>query len=190
MKVGEALLRIFPEVPELENVDFSKYASQYVPLILAFADSGKTGLREFEGFVEAQTGSKDVVGNVLISVFQYIIIAYRRYGSYEVVVPALKLFMNLKGWLNKNGHEKEWQLLLHNFLGYLVTMMPPIAENEECGMANAYLTFIHALTLEARESFAEAYFEKLEASASTQLMALRERCGIEEKVPKEKRKGC
>lgn len=177
MEVNEALLKIFPDIPELEKVDFSKYASQYLPLILAFAESGRTGLREFEKFVEAETGSKGTVANVLMSVFQYLIITYRRYGHYDVVIPAIKLFITLKGWLNENGHEKEWRILLHNFLGYFVGMMPLLAEREECGMANAYLTFIHALTVEAKEIFPEKYYRELEAMAFKQLKNLEGRCG-------------
>ncbi len=70
-------------------------------------------------------------------------------------------------------------------------MMPAIAEREECDVANAYLTLIHDLTLEAKKAFPEPYYGgELEKKAISNLRDLRERCGIQEETSREKMRGC
>jgi hypothetical protein len=54
MDTKRAIMRIFPEIPEFKEVDFSQYSTPYGALLMAFLDSGKTGLREFEEFVEEE----------------------------------------------------------------------------------------------------------------------------------------
>ncbi len=120
-------MRIFPEIPEFEEVDFSQYSTPYGALLMAFLDSGKTSLREFEEFVEENGGTKADVGRFLISIFQYPLIRYRRYGDESVEVPAFKIFLTLKGWLNENNFENDYRRLLHSFVGYLVD------SRQDCG---------------------------------------------------------
>ena len=84
MNVKGAIMRIFPEIPEFDEVDFSQYSTPYAAVLEAFLKSGKTGLREFEEFVEENGGTKADVGKFLISIFQYLLIRYRRYGDEKV----------------------------------------------------------------------------------------------------------
>ncbi|MDI3475104.1 MAG: hypothetical protein PWQ95_832 [Thermococcaceae archaeon] len=188
MGLKEALLKVFPEIPELDKVDFSQYSPPYPSLLEAYLREGEEGLRGFEEYAKEKTGGLVPVERVLVSLFQYLLIRYRRFCEYSVVKPAVKVFITLKGWLNENGFEREWKLLLHNFAGYLADMMGKIAENEDCELANAYLTTIYRLMEEARNIFPEKYFADLEESAKSILLDFRERCGIGEN-PRE-RKGC
>ncbi len=190
MDARTAIISVLPEIEGLDEVDFSQYASQYLPLVKAFAESGGRGLGEFENFVKRNGLEVSVVGNFLISLFQYLLIRYRRYGEYSVVKPAVKTFITLKGWLNENGFEREWELLLHNFVGYLVDMMAEIEKNEDCETALSYLTVIYRLAVEASESFAEEYFERLAETAERGLDSLRERCGSAGSAFKKEVKGC
>jgi DNA-binding transcriptional ArsR family regulator len=189
MDVKNAVLRVLPELRELEEVDFSKYSSRYLPLIIAFAETGRAGLTEFEAFVRENGLEQSTVGNFLISLFQYLLIRYRRYGEYSVVKPAIKVFITLKGWLNENGFEGQWKLLLHNFAGYIVDMAEKTAEREDCEDAPAYLTFAYRIAEEAAENFTEGYFEELRKRAGELLKSLYERCGIEGE-PQKKKKAC
>ncbi|ASJ11104.1 hypothetical protein A3L12_07230 [Thermococcus sp. P6] len=175
MKVKEAILAVLPEMAELEEVDFSKY-SVYQGLLSEFAGSGRRGLVEFQRFAE-EKGDKAVVGRFLLSLLQYLLIRYRRYGEYSTVKPAIKVLVTLKGWLNENGYERDWLKVLHSFVGYTVDMMEAISEKEECDVALAYLELIHNLTLEARRGFTESYYVMLEERASENLRALKEKCG-------------
>ncbi|NJE41870.1 hypothetical protein [Thermococcus sp. GR6] len=188
MNIKEAVAKIFPEIPELDDVDFSQYATPYAALLTEFEKSDGKGLLEFQRFIKENGGEKAVVGRFIISLLQYLLIRYRRYGEREVIIPSVKIFITLKGWLIENGYERDWLNLFHNFLGYLVDMMPHIAESEDCDMANAYLTLIHSLTLEAKETFPEEYFQELAATAAKHLRDLREKCSIETPVPEKKRK--
>ncbi|NJF24456.1 hypothetical protein [Thermococcus sp. Bubb.Bath] len=190
MDAKNAVLRVLPELQELEEVDFSKYSSQYIPLINAFAETGRTGLNEFEAFVRKNGLEPSTVGNFLISLFQYLLIRYRRYGEYSVVKPAIKVFITLKGWLNENGFEKEWKLLLHNFAGYIVDMAGKTVEREDCEEALSYLTFAYRIAEEAAGNFKEEYFGELKDKAGEILKALYEKCGIEGELPKKREKGC
>ncbi|ASJ02387.1 hypothetical protein A3L09_03525 [Thermococcus profundus] len=190
MDARNAVMRILPELRELEEVDFSKYSSRYLPLISAFAETGRTGLTEFEAFVRENGLESSTVGNFLISLFQYLLIRYRRYNEYSVVKPAIKVFITLKGWLNENGFEKEWKLLLHNFAGYIVDMAGKTAEREDCETALAYFTTAYRLAEEAAENFKEKYFGELREKAGEMLKSLHERCGIEGEPPEKREKGC
>jgi DNA-binding transcriptional ArsR family regulator len=190
MDARNAVIRILPELQELEEVDFSKYSSQYLPLIRAFSETGRTGLNEFETFVRENGLEPSTVGNFLISLFQYLLIRYRRYGEYPVVKPAIKVFITLKGWLNENGFEKEWKLLLHNFAGYIVDMAEKTVEREDCEEALAYLTFAYRIAEEAAENFREEYFGELRAKVEEMLKSFYERCGIEGEPPKKREKVC
>ncbi|WP_258084113.1 hypothetical protein [Thermococcus thermotolerans] len=177
MDIKKAVMAVLPEIPELEEVDFSKYSTPYWSVLAEFERSGRRGLVEFQRFVE-ENGEGALVGRLLISILQYLLIRYRRYGEYSTVKPAVKIFITLKGWLNENGYEGDWLKILHSFIGYLVDMMPVIAEHEECDVANAYLTLIHSMTIEAKDTFTEEYYTELEEKASSNLRNLREECGI------------
>ncbi|WP_148206301.1 hypothetical protein [Thermococcus gammatolerans] len=176
MQAKNAVMAVLPELVELEDVDFSRYSSQYLSLAVSFAESGGRGLREFEEFVAARGLGKAVVGNFLLSVFQYLMIRYRRYGDRDVIKPAIKLFLTLKGWLNENGFENQWKLLLHNFVGYIVDMARVISEEEDCELALAYLTLINRLAEEAAGTFPEGYFKDLTEKSSEMLKKIRDRC--------------
>ncbi|ASJ09456.1 hypothetical protein A3L11_09530 [Thermococcus siculi] len=190
MKVKEAIMRVFPEIPELEKVDFSQYSTPYLAVLAAFAEGGKNGLMEFEEFVISQGGNKADVGRFLISVFQYLLIRYRRFDDESVEVPAFKLFLTLKGWLNENGFENDYRRILHSFVGYIVDIAEKIAERSDCDMGIAYMKTAYLLTLEAGETFEEEYFGELMEKAGEMLKALYEKCGIEEELPKKREKGC
>lgn len=190
MDVKTAVMSVLPEMEELSDVDFSQYSSQYLSVVKAFAENGKRGLREFEDFVKGSGFEVSVVGNFLISLFQYLLIRYRRYGEYSVVKPAVKTFITLKGWLNENGFEREWKLLLHNFVGYLVDMAAKIGEREDCETALSYLTVTYRLAKEASESFAGEYFERLAETAEKGLDSLREKCGSVGSAFKKEVEGC
>ena len=190
MDAKNAVLRVLPELQELEEVDFSSYSSQYLPPVKAFAESGGSGLGEFEDFVRRNGLEVSVVGNFLVSLFQYLLIRYRRYGEYSAVKPAVKTFLTLKGWLNENGFEQEWKLLLHNFVGYIVDMMAEIGEREDCETALSYLTVTYRLAKEASENFAEEYFKKLAETAEKKLQSLSGNCGSAGSAFKEEVKGC
>ncbi|WP_297507069.1 hypothetical protein [Thermococcus sp.] len=180
-----AVMAILPEIIELEEVDLRQFSPPYPNLLKAFLESGGKGLRDFQSFAERTLG-KEVVGQFLISLFQYLIIRYRRFNEYQVVKPAVKVFITLKGWLNENGFERDWEKLLSSFIGYLVMMMPAIAENEACESANAYLTVIRDLAEEASRRFESDYYDELLQKAEENLRALREKCGIS----KPERKKC
>ena len=160
MEVKEAIMAILPELEELDEVDFRQYSPPYPNLLRAFLESGKKGLPEFERFAGSTVG-KDAVGGVLLSLLQYLLIRYRRFEDYSVVKPAIKVFLTLKGWLIENGFEKEWDRVLGSFIGYLVSMLPLIAEREEGDMALAYAKLIEDLTREASEKFDEEYYHEL-----------------------------
>ena len=144
MNVKGAIMRIFPEIPEFDEVDFSQYSTPYAAVLEAFLESGKTGLREFEEFVEENGGTKADVGKFLISIFQYLLIRYRRYGDEKVEVPAFKVFLTLKGWLNENGFENDYRRLMHSFVGYLVDIAEKIAEKSDCELGPAYMKTLPA----------------------------------------------
>jgi len=190
MGAKNAVLSVLPELQELEEVDFSNYSSQYLPLVRAFSETGRTGMKEFEAFMSENGLEPSTVGNFLISLFQYLLIRYRRYGEYSVVKPAVKLFITLKGWLNENSSEKEWKLLLHNFVGYFVDMGAKIEKHEDCETALSYLTVIYRLAKEASESFTEDYFKKLSETAEEKLDSLRENCGKAGSKFKKNPSGC
>ncbi|ASJ07365.1 hypothetical protein [Thermococcus pacificus] len=176
MRVKEAIMAILPELEELGEVEFGQYSPPYPNLLFAFLGSGKRGLPEFERFAEKTVG-KDAVGQILLSLLQYLLIRYRRYGEYSVVKPTIKVFLTLNGWLNEKGFESEWKLLLHNFIGYLVDMAAKIEEREDCETALSYLTVVYRLTKEASEDFTEEYFRKLSETVGEKLDSLRESCG-------------
>ena len=178
MDIRRAIMSVLPELVELEDVDFSRYSSQYLPTVVSFAQTGKAGLREFEEFVLGRGVDKSIVGNFLVSLFQYLMILYRRYDDYSAVKPAIKVFLTLKGWLNENGFERQWDLLLHNFIGHLVGMGAEIAEREDCETANTYLTLIHRFAEESGEKFPESYFKDLAEKSREVLRNLREKCGF------------
>ncbi|ASJ00315.1 hypothetical protein A3K92_01885 [Thermococcus gorgonarius] len=177
MDTKTAIMKVLPELEELKEVDFSKYSSQHLALVKAFGESGKSGLAEFEEFIREKGLDESTAGNFLISLFQYLLIRYRRYGEYSVVKPAIKVFLTLKGWLNEKGFENEWRLLLHNFVGYLVDMATKIEEREDCETALSYLTVVYRLTKEASENFTEEYFRRLLETVEEKLDSLRESCG-------------
>ena len=190
MDIREAIMRVFPEIPELENVDFSRYSTPYAAVLRAFGESGKSGLREFEEFVEASGGTKADVGKFLISVFQYLLITYRRFNDESVEVPAFKLFLTLKGWLNENGFRNDYLRILHSFVSYLAEIAERIAKREGCEMGAAYLTTAYQLAKEAAEEFTEGYFEELKEEIGERLRDLCERCNVAYPLPEEKKTGC
>lgn len=177
MEAKRAVMAVLPELVELEDVDFSRYSSQYLGLAASFAESGGKGLREFEEFVEAKGLDKAIVGNFLLSVFQYLMIRYRRYGDKATIKPSIKLFLTLKGWLIENGFEDQWKLLLHNFVGYIVDMGGVLSGEEDCELAFAYLKLINRLAEEAAKTFPERYFRDLLEKSGETLKKLEERCG-------------
>lgn len=182
MGIKDAIMSIFPEIPELDDVDFSQYSTPYVGLLTEFERTEEKGLVEFQKFVEEKGGSKEVVGKFLISLLQYLLIRYRRYKEKAMVVPAIKVLVTLKGWLIENGYERDWLNILHNFLGYLVDMMPYLTESQEREMADAYLTLIYNLALEAEDTFGEPYFNDLKIVAKENLENLREKYGISREI--------
>ncbi|WP_297501435.1 hypothetical protein [Thermococcus sp.] len=171
------VMAVLPEITELEEVDLRQFSPPYPNLLKAFVESGGKGLRDFQSFAERTVG-KEVVGQFLISLFQYLIIRYRRFNEYSVVKPAVKVFITLKGWLNENGFKRDWEKLLSSFIGYLVMMVPSITKNEDCETVNAYLTVIRNLTEEASRRFDSEYYDELLQRAEESLKALREKCGI------------
>jgi hypothetical protein len=190
MEIKEAIMRVFPEVPELEKVNFSQYSTPYQAVLDAFAGSGGSGLKEFEEFVEASGGAKADVGKFLISVFQYLLISYRRFNDENVEVPIFKLFLTLKGWLNENGFGNDYRRILHSFVGYIFDIAEKIAERSDCDMSVAYMTTAYILTMEAEETFEEEYFKQLREKAGEMLKELYKRCGISEDLSEKKEKGC
>ena len=190
MELKEAIMRVFPEIPELEDVNFSQYSPPYRAVLLAFGESGKSGLREFEEFVIGNGGRKADVGRFLISVFQYLLIRYRRFNDESVEVPAFKLFLTLKGWLNENGFVNDYRRILHSFVGYIVDIAEKIAEKSDCDMGVAYMKTAYFLTLEAEETFEEEYFRELKEKTREMLKSLYEKCGVEGEIPEKRERVC
>ncbi|ASJ04809.1 hypothetical protein [Thermococcus barossii] len=190
MDTKRAIMRIFPEIPEFKEVDFSQYSTPYGALLMAFLDSGKTGLREFEEFVEENGGTKADVGRFLISIFQYLLIRYRRYGDESVEVPAFKIFLTLKGWLNENNFKNDYRRLLHSFVGYLVDIAGKIAERSDCELSAAYMKTAYLLTIEAEETFGGEYFSELKKKAREMLEEVYRKCGINGTLSEKREKGC
>ncbi|QDA32477.1 hypothetical protein FH039_09005 [Thermococcus indicus] len=190
METKKAIMHVFPEIPEFGEVDFSQYSTPYATVLMAFLESGKNGLREFEEFVEENGGTKADVGKFLISIFQYLLIRYRRYGDEKVEVPAFKVFLTLKGWLNENGFENDYRQLLHSFVGYLVDIAGKIAESSDCELGPAYMKTAYLLTVEAEETFGEEYFGELKKKAGEMLAKVYKNCGIDEGLPEKREKGC
>lgn len=174
MEVKKAIMAILPELEELEDVDFRQFSPPYPNLLKAFLESGKVGLPEFERFAGEIVG-KEAVAQVLLSLLQYLLIRYRRFNEYNVVKPAIKVLLTLKGWLLENGFEREWGKVLGSFIGYIVSMLPLIVENEDPGTAIAYGSLIESLAEEASERFNDEYYDEL-------LEKTRE---IVEKIPRE-----
>jgi len=160
MKIKEAVLSILPELEELKEVDFRQYAPPYPNLLTAFLESGENGLPAFQRFAEKVAG-REVVGQVLLSLLQYLLIRYRRFNEYAVVRPAVKVFLTLKGWLKENGFEEDWDRVLSSFIGYFVSMVPMIAEHEDKETALAYAKLIEDLAREASEKFNDEYYDEL-----------------------------
>jgi|GEM_PF-1823716 len=160
METKKTIMSILPELEELEGVDFRQYSPPYPDLLRAFSERGAKGLPAFQRFAEERVG-KEAVGQILLSVFQYLLIRYRRFGEYSVVKPAVKIFLTLKGWLNENGFEEDWNRVLGSFVGYLVSMLPLIAEHEEKETALAYAKLIEDLAREACEKFDDEYYDEL-----------------------------
>ncbi|NJE31441.1 hypothetical protein E3E38_10340 [Thermococcus sp. 18S1] len=190
MDIKGAIMRIFPEIPEFGEVDFSQYSTPYAAVLMAFLESGNLGLKEFEEFIEENGGTKADVGKFLISIFQYLLIRYRRYGDENVEVPAFKAFLTLKGWLNENGFENDYRRLLHSFVGYLVDIAEKIAEKSNCELGPAYMKTAYLLTVEAEETFEEEYFNELKKKAEERLAKIYKKCGIDERPPEKREKGC
>ncbi len=190
MDIGEAIMRVFPEIPELENVDFSTYSTSYAAVLTVFEENGKSGLREFEEFIIANGGTKKDVGKFLISVFQYLLIRYRRFNDESVEFPAFKLFLTLKGWLNENGFRNDYRRILHSFVGYIVNIAEKIAEKNDCEMSVVYMKTAYSLTLEAEETFKEEYFRELKEKTGKMLKSLYEKCSAKGEISEKKEKGC
>ena len=190
MEVKEAIMRVFPEIPELENVVFTQYSTPYGAVLRAFGESGKSGLREFEEFVIGNGGTKADVGRFLISVFQYLLIRYRRFNDESVEVPAFKLFLTLKGWLNENGFVNDYRRILHSFVGYIVDIAERIAEKSDCEMGVAHMKTAYFLTIEAEETFEEEYFKELKKKTEEMLKSLYEKCGVKGEIPEKRGRGC
>jgi len=189
VETKKAIVSVFPEIPEFGEVEFSQYSTPYAAVLVAFLESGKTGLREFEEFIKANGGTRVDIRRVLISIFQYLLIRYRRYGDEKVEVPAFKVFLTLKGWLNENGFENDYRRLLHSFVGYLVDIAEKIAEKSDCELGPAYMKTAYLLTIEAEETFKEEYFSELEKKAREMLAKVYENCGIDETIPEKREKG-
>ncbi|MBP1910787.1 hypothetical protein [Thermococcus stetteri] len=184
---AETLMKILPQIEEIEGVDFSQFNPPYPGVIDAFKKSGRKGLVEFQRFVEEIGLGKEVVRSFLVSLFQYLLIRYRRFNEYTVVKPAVKVFITLKGWLNENGFERDWEKLLSSFVGYLVSMLPMIVENEDCETAGAYAVLIAKLAKEAMEKFNDEYYDELFKATNEILNELKEKCGTDvSAVEKEK----
>lgn len=160
MRTKEAIMAILPELEELEEVDFRQYAPPYPNLLKAFLESGEKGLPAFQRLAEETVG-KEAVGHVLLSLLQYLLIRYRRFGEYAVVKPTVKVFLTLKGWLTENGLTEDWHRILGSFVGYLVTMLPIIAEHEDKETALAYAKLVEGLVEEASEKFNNEYYDEL-----------------------------
>ncbi len=190
MDIKEAIMSVFPEIPELGEVNFSQYSTPYAAVLMAFGESGKSGLREFEEFVIGRGGTRADVGRFLISVFQYLLIRYRRFNDGSVEVPTFKLFLTLKGWLNENGFVNDYRRILHSFVGYIVDIAERIAEKSDCEMGVAYMKTAYFLTLEAEETFEEEYFQELKEKTREMLKSLYEKCGVEGDIPEKRERGC
>ena len=160
MEVKETIIAILPELEELEDVDFRQFSPPYPNLLKAFLESGKRGLPEFERFAEETVG-REAVALVLLSLLQYLLIRYRRFNEYNVVKPVIKVLLTLKGWLIENGLEREWEKVLGSFIGYIVSMLPRIVENEDPETARAYGSLIESLAKEASERFNDEYYDEL-----------------------------
>ncbi|WP_297520995.1 hypothetical protein [Thermococcus sp.] len=190
MGVKEGVMKVFPEIPELESVDFSRYSTPYAAVLRAFGESGKSGLREFEEFVVSKGGAKKDVGKFLISLFQYLLILYRRFNDESIEVPAFKLFLTLKGWLNENGFVNDYRKILHSFVGHIVDIAEKIAEKSDCDIGAAYMKTAYLLTLEAEETFGEEYFRELKGKTGELLKSLYEKCGIDGEIPEKRGERC
>lgn len=175
----ELITNVLPEIPELEGVNFSAYHTPYIELLRAFNESGKSGLSEFMEFVEEKGGDKSIVGRFLISVFQYLLIRYRRFEDESAEIPAFRVFIILKGWLNEHGFERDYKRLLHSFVGYIVEIAEKISQREDCTTGEAYLKMAYRLALEAQETFGEEYFTRLVERAGESLNVLYERCNFD-----------
>jgi hypothetical protein len=186
---AETVMKILPQIEEMRDVDFSQFNPPYPGVIDAFEKSGREGLVEFQKFVEESGLGKEVVRSFLVSLLQYLLIRYRRFNEYAVVKPAVKVFITLRGWLNENGFERDWEKLLASFVGYLVSMMPMIVENEDCETAGAYTVVIAKLAREAMEKFNDEYYDELFKAANRILDELREECRTDVSAV-EKEKGC
>ncbi|NJE04798.1 hypothetical protein E3E36_01250 [Thermococcus sp. M36] len=190
MDVKNAIVSMFPEIPELGEIDFSQYSTSYGPILTKFAESGKSGLRAFEEFVIANGGTKADVGKFLISVFQYLLIHYRRFRDESTEVPIFKLFLTLKGWLNENGFQNDYRRILHSFAGYIVDVAEKIANRSDCDTGVAYMRTAYMLALEAEEAFEEEYFSELREKAGEMLKAFYEKCGIKGEMPEKRERNC
>ena len=179
----KAIGRVFPEIPEIKRVDFSRYSTPYMNILVAFKESNKSGLKEFEEFIMSHGGTKEDVGRFLISVFQYLLIRYRRFNDENVEVPVFKLFLTLKGWLIENGFRRDYLKLLHSFVGYIVDIAEKIARKSDCEIGIVYMKTAYSLTLEANEEFREEYFRELKRKVDRMLKSLYEQCGIGESIP-------
>ncbi|WP_457741842.1 hypothetical protein [Thermococcus sp.] len=160
MDVKKIMLAILPELEELEDVNFRQFSPPYPNLLKAFLESGEIGLSAFQKLAEETVG-KEAVGQVLLSLLQYLLIRYRRFNEYSVVKPAIKVFLTLKGWLKENGFEEDWDRVLGSFIGYLVSMLPLIEERENRETALAYAKLIEDLTKEASEKLNDEYYDEL-----------------------------
>ncbi len=175
-ELKEILLSVLPGLPELGSVDFSAYQTPYIELLKTFKESGRRGLTEFTEFLKENGREEVIAGRFLISTLQYLLIRYRRFEDESVEIPAFKLFMIIKDWLNEHGFERDYKKLLHSFVGYMVEIAERISIREECDVSEAYLKMARALALEAEETFREEYFRRLRERAGESLKALQERC--------------
>lgn len=106
-----------------------------------------------------------------------------------VVKLVVKVFIILKGWFNENGFERDWEKFLVLFVGYLVSMMLMIVENEDCEIIGVYVVVIVKLVREVMEKFNDEYYDELFKVVNGIFDELREKCGIDV-VMVEKGKGC
>jgi len=177
---AEDIIKILPQIEEIEKVDFSQFTPPYPRMIAAFVKSGRRGLHEFQRFVEENGLGKEVVKSFLIALFQYLLIRYRRFGEYSVVRPLIKIFVLLRDWLNKNNLEKDWEKLLSSFVGYLLMVAPAIVENEDCRSADFYLTIINDLAQEASIRFDSDYYDEILKRTREILTLLKGNCKTHE----------
>ena len=173
---SETVMRILPQIEEMKGIDFSQFNPPYPEVIKAFQKSDRVGLVEFQKFVEENGLGKEVVRSFLVSLFQYLLIRYRSFNEYDAVKPAVKVFITLKGWLNENGFGWDWKKLLASFVGYLVSMLSLIVENEDCETAGAYAVLIAKLAKEAMENFNDEYYDELFKAVNEALNELRKKC--------------